>query len=64
MLLGVGCRMSADPRTLTLAIIAVIFLILFKLEIFDFEMTIVAFLVLFILAINAVIVLLLQIEQK
>lgn len=56
--------MSADPRTLTLAGVAVIFLILFKLEIFDFEMAIIAFLVLFILAFNAVIVLLLQIEQK
>ncbi len=56
--------MSVDVRTVTLTGAAIIFLVLFKLELFDFETTIIAFLILIIFGFNAIIVILLQIEDK
>jgi len=54
--------MSADVRTLTLTGVAIILLVLFKSELFDFETTIIAFLILIIFGFNAVIVILLRNE--
>jgi len=54
--------MSFDIRPVILAGAAIALIISFKLEILDFETTIIAYFILIIFAFNAVIVLLIQIE--